>query len=338
MRNKNFEGKACDAVVRAIERQTGKIRTEIRRPEVDGVGPPVDLRLKLDNQEYAIEHTLIEPFENQIKMEVIVREILDYFKENISLPFPSPAYYQLQFPIDVSLPGGKVKRSRALKNLAEWVCKSEILLRDKMMCWPEGPYDLYHSDHAEYGKPEGFNCVFKLRRWPDAARIGQQPGSLWLRPLYPEKMESPIRNRLMRAFSKKCEKLQKCKAEGTRTVLVFESRDAALTHFEFRGGLLPGILAEYPDAPDDIYLVQTYSDFWEVVPLKHGGGYWPDTGMPEMGQSYYDPNNSDIPKWLDTIPRHMREGLQLDQMNTPYEQGFAFETFKKDELKDLTRL
>ena len=146
-----------------------------------------------------------------------------------------------------------------------------------------------------------------------------------------------MRNRLMRAFSKKCKKLQKCKAEGTRTVLVLESRNVALTHFEFRGDLLPGILAKYPDAPDEIYLVQTYSDHWEVVPLKHGGGHWPDTGMPELGPSYYDPNNSDIPKWLETIPRHMHEGLQLDQMHTPYEQGFAFETFKEDELKDLTQ-
>ena len=90
MRNKNYEGKACDAVVRAIEKRTGKIRTHLRRPEVDGVGPPVDLRLNIGAQEFAIEHTLIEPFENQIKMEVVtIREIFDYFRENLSLPFPS---------------------------------------------------------------------------------------------------------------------------------------------------------------------------------------------------------------------------------------------------------
>ena len=83
MRNKNNEGKACDAVVKAIEKRTGVMRSQVHRPETDGVGPLVDLRLKLGDQEYAIEHTLIEPFENQIKMEVIVREILDYFKENI---------------------------------------------------------------------------------------------------------------------------------------------------------------------------------------------------------------------------------------------------------------
>ena len=59
MRNKNNEGKVCDAVVRFFEKQTGEIRTHIRHPEIDGLGPPVDLRLKLGAQECAIEHTRI---------------------------------------------------------------------------------------------------------------------------------------------------------------------------------------------------------------------------------------------------------------------------------------
>ena len=337
MRNKNYEGKVCDAVIKAIEKRTGETRTRVRRPEVDGRGPPVDLRLKLGDQKYAIEHTLIEPFENQIKMEVIVREILDYFKDNISLPFPSPACYELQYPVDISLPDGKVKRNRALKGLTDWVCMNELVLRDKMMCWTGEPNDLYYSDHSVLGKPDGFESVFKLRRWPYAVPIRQQPGSLWLRAVYPEDMAPLRRKRLMRAFSKKCEKLQACKMDGVRTVLALESGDPALTSFEFRGDLLPEILAKYPNAPDEIILVETYSDFWHVYPLKHGDNHWPGKGMPELNQTYYDPNNSDIPKWLDTIPRHMREGLQLDQMYTPYEHGFTLESFKEDELEDLTQ-
>ncbi len=60
----NYEGKVCDAAVKVIEKRTGRIRTQVRRPEVDRVGPQVDLRFKLGDQEYAIEHTLVEPFEN----------------------------------------------------------------------------------------------------------------------------------------------------------------------------------------------------------------------------------------------------------------------------------
>ena len=333
----DHEGQACDAVVRFIEKRTGEIRTHIRRPEIDGVGPPVELRLKLGTQKYAIEHTQIESFENQIKMEVLIKEILDYFKENISLPFPSLAYYQLQYPIDVSLPDGKVKRNRALNNLVKWVCTKEKVLRERNRGRPMLPYGPYSADHSVRGMPDGFNCTFDLLHWPDAACIRQKPGSLWLRSIIPKDLKPLRRKRLMRAFSKKCEKLQRCKAEGARTVLVLESGDVALTSFEFRDDLLPEILANHTNAPDDIFLVETYSDFWCIYPLKHGDGHWPGTGMPELGQNYYDPNNSDIPKWLASIPQHMREGLQLDRMHTPYLPGFAPATFEKDELNDLTQ-
>ena len=54
------EGRVCDAALKSIEQRTGEKRNDIRRPEKDPVGPPVELRLKIGTQEYAIEHTLIE--------------------------------------------------------------------------------------------------------------------------------------------------------------------------------------------------------------------------------------------------------------------------------------
>ncbi|MCY4219049.1 MAG: hypothetical protein OXE56_07245 [Gammaproteobacteria bacterium] len=99
-------------------------------------------------------------------MEVIVDEILDYFKDNLPLPFPSPAYYVLHYPIDISLPDGRNKRNRSMKSLADWICKNEIRLRDQMMYWPKGPHGLYHSDYFVYGIPDGFQCEFELHRWP----------------------------------------------------------------------------------------------------------------------------------------------------------------------------
>ena len=63
----NNEGKACDAIVRVLEQRTGETRAGLRFPETDGVGPPVEIRLTLGAQEYAIEPTLIEPFEKEIE-------------------------------------------------------------------------------------------------------------------------------------------------------------------------------------------------------------------------------------------------------------------------------
>ena len=98
MRNKNYEGKACDAVVKAIEKRTSKIRAHIRHPEVDRIGPPVDLRLKIGNQEYAIEHTLIEPFENQIKMEVIIKRDPRLFQGKHLTAIPESSVLRVAIP------------------------------------------------------------------------------------------------------------------------------------------------------------------------------------------------------------------------------------------------
>ncbi|MCY4219048.1 MAG: hypothetical protein OXE56_07240, partial [Gammaproteobacteria bacterium] len=64
--------------------------------------------------------------------------------------------------------------------------------------------------------------------------------------------------------------------EGARSVLVLESKDNALTQFEFRGDLLHSVLVKHSDVPDEIFLVQTNSDHWKVVPLKQGDGHWPN--------------------------------------------------------------
>ena len=105
----NNEGKACDAVVRYLEKNTVETRKNIRHPEKDGVGPPVDLRLMLGAQEYVIEHTRIESFENQIKTEIktsdAFRQIYEYITEQISDSLPGPACYQLNVPVSVRLPG-----------------------------------------------------------------------------------------------------------------------------------------------------------------------------------------------------------------------------------------
>ena len=105
----NNEGKACDAVVKTMESCTRKKRSEIRQPERDRVGPPVELRLKLGEQEYAIEHTVIEPFENNIKAELTVVEIRQYLIQILAGQLLDPMYYVLQVPRDICLPRRKVK-------------------------------------------------------------------------------------------------------------------------------------------------------------------------------------------------------------------------------------
>ena len=84
--------------------------------------------MKLGEQEFAIEHTIIEPFENNINAELTVVEIRQYLIKTLGGRLPGPMYYVLQVPKDVCLPRGEVKRVRALKKLAEWIQSSTQIM------------------------------------------------------------------------------------------------------------------------------------------------------------------------------------------------------------------
>ena len=123
------EGKVCDAIVRALEKRTKKTRTHVRHPDKEGIEGGVDLRVRVDAKEYAIEHTRIESCENEIETVNIANQIIRHVKENIPQPFPGPAYYELQFPVDIAW--GKKKRRRALNELVECILEWERTLRER---------------------------------------------------------------------------------------------------------------------------------------------------------------------------------------------------------------
>ena len=335
----NNEGRVCDAVVRALEKWTRETRSDVRHPDKEGGSPPVDLRLRLGAQDYAIEHTRIESFGNQIGTVTVANRIVRYVRKHIPDPFPSPAYYELQFRTDVSLPGGRDRRARALNSLVQWVLASERCLRNRNPV-PVPPVRNPHlANDRIRGTPDGFDCEFQLLHWPVARLIPQEPGALAFRFIPQNDPDGPRLDSLRQTFSRKCPKLQACKEEGARTVLVLESGDPALVHFEFRGDLLPSLLVGCANPPDEIFLVETHTDDrWQTRLLKRDDVHWPDTGMPELGPCYYDPEPSDlpgIPEWLDSIPQWEREALQLDRMYTPYPRGWAPATYEKNELDDL---
>lgn len=271
-RGKN-EGKACDVVVRVLEQRCGCDRSHVRRPEEDGHGPPVDLRLRLGRQEYALEHTLIEPFENEIKSGVEFVEITAYVRENLS-PFSGGACYRLAVPVGARLPRSKDERRR----FVDWIVKSVEAMSEEIPGQGESVWRSPVRRDAWVGeKPPGFSCTFELSRWPDAVLLGRRPGSLDTVRLCPAKLEELRRCRLDRAFSRKCPKLLKCRADGARTVLVLESDDVALTSVHAVGDWLATILKERQDAPDDIFLVETGDYRWLVWTMKQDTFTWVDS-------------------------------------------------------------
>ena len=168
---------ACDAVIRHLEKWTGESRADIRHPEKEGVGPPVELRVQLGNQNYAIEHTRIESFDNQIKAGISIREIDNYIKEQFTDPLPGPAYYELQVPMDVCLPGKRKDRERALSALGKWIQESAHRMQGRNTDLFAVPIrsEVWHEDCVT-GAPLGDAYEIKLLRstlWPPALHTGR---------------------------------------------------------------------------------------------------------------------------------------------------------------------
>jgi hypothetical protein len=67
--NRFNEGKACEAVIRHIEKRQGCSRQNVRWPEQERHRAPIELICSVGDCRFAFEHTGIEPFEGHIELE-----------------------------------------------------------------------------------------------------------------------------------------------------------------------------------------------------------------------------------------------------------------------------
>ena len=286
------EGKACDAVVRLLEQRTGETRSDVRRPEKDGRGPPVDLRLRLGTREYALEHTQIEAFPGRIRTDESFKQLIKPINEALAGTLPGPAEYVMYLPRDTSLGVSESALRGVIEDLTRWIRASA-----------EALYERHAHELSEKrasgrllgpikGAPPSFGKQIQL--WIGASRSQAEGGTLragrWDRE--EEEPESERRTRLRETLKKKCPKLLRCKREGARTILVLETDDFVLTnHLAVWEALAPA-LDERRDAPDEIYLVESGLKPWTVRMMNHDAERWPNERWRE---SEFDPDElSDV--------------------------------------------
>ena len=91
------EGKACDAVIRVLEKREGQVRQDISSPEKDGAPAPIDLICRLGSRLFAFEHTGIEPFAGNMKQAEAAR-LFDPIKDMLVGKLPTDDYFELFIP------------------------------------------------------------------------------------------------------------------------------------------------------------------------------------------------------------------------------------------------
>ena len=268
------EGKVCDAIVRVLEQRTGETRANIRLPERDRVGPPVDLLLTLGTQEYAIEHTRIEPFEKEIQSGIDFKKISQSIKARLFGTLPESGHYSVLLPI----PGMVHKRGQVLKELCESIREKAQHLHERNERRPRKWHHPGKFTDSIRWVPPGINYKIELRRSPNCSAIGREIGSLDVMRCVGEDLEDRRTTRIKIAIRKKCPKLQECKTEGARTVLVLESNDIANTNDQVIAKTLSRLSQEAMTelrSVDEMYLVETEANMWCVWLLKYDAAYRP---------------------------------------------------------------
>lgn len=280
--NLSNEGRACDAVLRLLEERTGEARADISHPERDHSGPPVDLRVRLGAQSYAIEHTRIEAFYGQIHQEEEFGQLINPVIDELSGTLPGPGKYLLLFPSNTRLKVETGRLEDVRSEFIDWVREHAARLqqqnpdRPTRERNPRGFRDEYRS------KPPGFPYEVTLLRESHWALSPRHDGILLAYRYAPEEVEALRVARLKKALERKCPKLKRCNDDGMRTVLVLEDGDISLSHYGLVGDALLEVMGEYQDLPDEIYLIETSCRIWDVRLMKYDEHYLPDVPHTEF--------------------------------------------------------
>ena len=281
----NNEGKACDAIVKILEKRTGMDRADISLPEKTHIGPPVDLRLKLGTQKYAIEHTLIESFKGQIDTGEKFSRFINPVTNELSGTLPGSGVYYLYFPTDARLGVQENQIDEIRSDFIEWVRENAQRLHEKNPDEPTRERNPRGFDEQHREKPPGFPYEVILRREAHWSLSPQHDGVLLVSRFAPEDVEARRAARLKQALERKCPKLQRCKEDGAITVLVLEDADISLSNYAIIGDALDGLLENHANLPDEIYLVETALDRWHVRLMKHDENNLPDEGWTEFSSA-----------------------------------------------------
>ena len=274
------EGKAIDAVLRRIEARDHALRmNDGRSPDdLNDLDPlrRVDYVCSVGHVLYAFEHTGIEPFGNQIELEVhnqkLFGPIIERFDHRADREF-----WEFHVPVEASagLTGGQVKRVQDA--LIKWIETNAVRFPVTLL------YDRYANPSLGETVADVPFSVSLHRGSLDSPHFPRESplcGRFTMKYFVSGDLEQARTVRLQKACEDKAPKLATWKRDaGARTVLVLEENDLSLTnHQRVIDALLP---AEeiIPETADEVFLVSTHiAHTWWVTCLRRAGKTYYDDG------------------------------------------------------------
>lgn len=270
------QGRACEAAVRVIEKRLGAKRGLIQRPETDSMCP-VDMRIDylvdIGSATWAIEHTLIEAFPNQIQDGYQFSRLVAPLESAFSKGLPTPGAYHLIVPPG-ALKGVKRHELPELQNaISEWIGRSI----PKLGAPP---------NHIIADRPSGMRSDIQLAR----LKAPWREGRLSVVREKPVDLENKRVERIQGALSDKLPKLRRWESSSTRSMLVLEDCDIALSNDYLIGKAFLEAIKGADGLPDYICLVETCTPAWAVYVLAADREL-----APQSRHEFYEFERGDLP-------------------------------------------
>jgi hypothetical protein len=256
------EGRCCDAVLSIIEREQGAQRSilSLDTPATPGI----EVRCKIGDTLYALEHTLIDPYPDKRGDDQQFLRVLGELAESLSGRgvLRTDGSYHL-YVESHAFRGKKQAEIPAIREaIRTWVIANARRL---------DPPAKGHTREVTASPP---NVPVRVRLqftlWPplnDKLLIGR---------MAPADLPEQRRERIRTTLNKKGPKLHAEHRAGARSVLILEDDDSALSNPIDIGAALHSELAQIDYFIDDVYLIDTkLPDPWHIWRMRQGAKQWP---------------------------------------------------------------
>lgn len=238
------EGRCCDAVLRILEQQCGTKRQDLVRDTPKR--PGIDVECTIGGRHFAIEHTLIEPFPDYQVDNIALDRVFDADFEAALREFMRP---HLAYTISVEVYAFQGMDTSSL-----------AATRSALLVWALNAVQRL-PEPAVSGLPERRLCGEPPQAPVPVTlachRSSYVGGRLLPMRVAPPALEELRRARLLTALKDKGPKLHAVRRRATRTVLIVENHDYAITNESTVSAVFDELAADAKNMPDDIYMVST---------------------------------------------------------------------------------
>ncbi|HEY3939504.1 MAG TPA: hypothetical protein VGL97_18880 [Bryobacteraceae bacterium] len=296
------ERKVCDAVARAIEDIMGDERSNAYSPEDNAHKAPIEYVFNVHEVTYAIEHTVVEAFDGQIRADVDFDNFIKPIVKALDGKLPSPGLYNVYFTAHPT----KGMKPRALTQtqtaIIDWIRKAAGDLHAEH---PEEPtIGARPFGHTNSRRDRVQDVDVFLQRETRTGLADRHRGRLFACRFEPKAYEELRLRRLIEAANKKLPKLRAWRDRGAHTILVLENRDISLSNHMVIYEAVQAALRERSDYPDEVWLVDTSIETeWTVWCLIRDGMEFPDEDT-ETRYREFDPANLENVSSRATVRRY----------------------------------